>query len=214
MAQAKLGSTNPELLKQITVLRDNPAWSEFFRLYEPLVTAWCSAYGFDPASIDELCQRVWVEMAQRMPSYQYDPGRSFRGWLRRLCHHRAVDMLRERRDRSFELLADTDLVDERGVAASSTVDDDEITADKLLLMQEARAVQEEVRRKVKPVRWEVFRRVVIDGESISETAAALGLKYITAYAGLNHVAQLLRAEGTRRSVELGLDAPANPKKGR
>jgi RNA polymerase sigma factor (sigma-70 family) len=214
VAQVKVGSTDPELLRRIRALRDNPAWSQFFALYEPLVAAWCSEYGFDSESVDELRQRVWVEMAQRMPSYQYDPGRSFRGWLRRFCHHRAVDMFRERRDRSFEVRPDTDLIDERWVAASNTIDDDEILADKLILMQEAREVQDEVRRKVKPVRWEVFWRVVIDGESISETAASLGLKYITAYAGLNHVAQLLRAEGTRRWVELGLDVPSNPKKGR
>ena len=28
-----------------------------------------------------------------MASYQYDACGSFRGWLRRLCYHRAIDLL-------------------------------------------------------------------------------------------------------------------------
>jgi ActR/RegA family two-component response regulator len=83
-------------------------------------------------------------------------------------------------------------------------DDDEISAGKLRLFREAREVQEEVKHKVKPVRWEVFWRVVIEGEPLSETARALGLKYATAYAAARHVSELLREEGRRRRARLGL----------
>ena len=93
MAASSVGSTDPELLKRVAALWDNPAWGEFFERYDPFVRDRCSVYGLDSASVDELCQRVWVELARRMPSYQYDPGGSFRGWLRRLCHHRAIDLL-------------------------------------------------------------------------------------------------------------------------
>ena len=119
MAQGKMGSTDPKLLKRVAALWDNPAWGEFFQRYDPLVRGWCSAYGLDAASVDELCQRVWVELARRMPSYQYDPGGSFRGWLRRLCRHRAIDLYHERRDRPFSALDDDDLIDERRTAGGS-----------------------------------------------------------------------------------------------
>jgi DNA-directed RNA polymerase specialized sigma24 family protein len=118
-----------------------------------------------------------------------------------MCQHRAIDLYRERRERSFELLADIDLVDERWMAAA-TQDDADSTAERALL-QDALEVQEDVRRKVKPARWEAFWRVVIEDESINEAAAAMGLKYATVYAGVNHVAQLLRAEGERRTGRLG-----------
>ena len=45
--------------------------------------------------------------------------------------------------------------------------------------------------------------MVIEGESMSDAAAALGLKYATAYAGVNHVARLLRQEGRHRRAGLG-----------
>jgi DNA-directed RNA polymerase specialized sigma24 family protein len=141
-----------------------------------------------------------------MPSYQYDPGGSFRGWLRLLCRHRAIDLYRERSDRSFLALGEVDLIDERWAGGNIDIEPaaDEVAPERMLLLQEATEAQEEVRRKVKPVRWEVFWRVVIEGESISETAAGLGLKYATAYAAVNHVAKLLRQEGRRRAACLGL----------
>lgn len=216
MAQVRVGSTDPRLLKRVAALWDNPAWGEFFERYDPLVRAWCSTYGLDAASVDELCQRVWVELARRMPSYQYDPGGSFRGWLRRLCRHRAIDLHRDRRDRSSLALVDSDLLDERCIAGED-IDgepaDDGIAPERLVLLQQAQESQEEVRRQVKPVRWEVFWRVVIEGDSMSETAAALGLKYSTVYAAVNHVAKLLREEGQRRSARLGLAVPPDAQKG-
>ena len=123
MASVELGSTDPKLLERIKALWDNPAWTEFFTRYEPFVRKCCSPSGLDPASADELCQRIWVELARRMPSFQYDPGGSFRGWLTRLCQRRAIDMYRERRDRFFPLLGDDDLVDNL-LLARATVDRD------------------------------------------------------------------------------------------
>src|SRR5262249_21008560 len=118
MASSHVGSTNPELLRRVAALWDNPAWREFFALYDPLVRAYCSVYRLDAASLDDLCQRLWVELARRMPSYQYDPGGSFRGWLRRLCHHRAIDFYRERRDHLAWPLGDPDqLEDQRSVGS-------------------------------------------------------------------------------------------------
>ena len=216
MARVMVGSTDPLLLKRVAALWDNPAWGEFFERYAPLVRAWCSAYCLDAAAVDELCQRVWVELARRMPSYQYDPGGSFRGWLRRLCRHRAIDLYRERRDRSFLALTDDDLIDERRMAAEhldGEPADDGIAPERLVLLQQAQEAQEEVRRQVKPVRWEIFWRVVIEGESMSDTAAALGLKYSTVYAAVNHVARLLREQGRRRTARLGLAVPPDAQKG-
>jgi hypothetical protein len=70
--------------------------------------------------------------------------------------------------------------------------------DQLRLLQEAQEVQEAVRRKVKPIRWELFWRVVIEGDSIGEAATAYGLRYGTVFAAVNHVAGVLREEGKRR----------------
>jgi RNA polymerase sigma factor (sigma-70 family) len=209
MAANSVGSTNPELLRRVALLWDNPAWVEFFGRYDGFVRERCSFYGLDAASLDELCQRVWFELARRMPSYQYDPGGSFRGWLRRLCHHRALDLLRERDDLRFESLKDDDAIVGRRCSFGFNAQDgdSEPTADRLQLLLAARAVQEEVKRKVKPARWEAFWRVAIEGHPVKDVAEDLGLKYATVYAGVAHVGELLREEGRRRATRLGLVDP-------
>jgi RNA polymerase sigma factor (sigma-70 family) len=203
------GSTDPKLLERVKALWDNPAWNEFFYLYNPFISKRCSVAGLDPASADELCQRIWAELSKRMPSYQYDPAGSFRGWLNRLCQRRAIDMHRERRCYSFSLLGDDDLIDNL-LLARATVDRDfsgDVAPKRLALLDEAMQAQEAVRRKVKPVRWEIFWRAVIQGEPMPEIAAAMGLKYATVYAAANHVARQLREEGRRRGSRLGLNVP-------
>jgi RNA polymerase sigma factor (sigma-70 family) len=205
MSRAVGDTTNEKLLKRLAALEDQSAWREFFAGYDPLVKQWCSSYRFDPESLDELCQRIRVELLRRMPQYGYDPGGSFRGWLRRLCHHRAIDMYRERRGEAFGSLTEEDLIDDRGMAfevIEGEQGDDLPSIARLRLLEECRRVHEEVMRKVKPVRWQVFWRVVIDGESIRDAANALGLKYTTAYAGANHVAKLLREAGERQKNRL------------
>ena len=77
MTPVKNGSTDPKLLKRVAALSDNPAWHEFYQCYDPKLRRWCSGYGLDSSSVDELCQRIWVELVRRMPAYLYDPGGSF-----------------------------------------------------------------------------------------------------------------------------------------
>ena len=62
-------------------------------------------------------------------------------------------------------LDDDDLIDEAHDGRRCERDDGEAAAARLLLLKEAQEAQEEVRNKVKPVRWEVFWQVVIEGES-------------------------------------------------
>ncbi len=68
---------------------------------------WCRGYRLDNDSIEEICQRVWIELADRMKSFQYDPNRTFRGWLRRLCESRVVDFLRNGRPAASSASIDT-----------------------------------------------------------------------------------------------------------
>src|SRR5262249_43543742 len=91
------GSTNPALLTEVADWENQPAWFRFRDTYGPHMARWCRGYGLDRDSVDEVCQRVWIELADRMKTFEYDPNRTFRGWLRRLCESRVLDFLRQRR---------------------------------------------------------------------------------------------------------------------
>ncbi len=207
MLDLRGGSTNPLLIKRVAALSDTLAWNEFVDWCYPLIRSWCSALGLDADSVDDLTQQILMELVVRMPTYQYNPDGSFRGWLRRLCYHRAVDLFRERGKSIVQLFGDRDFEDESG-RFDSDFDESKDSGKRLLLLQEAREVQESVRAKVRPIRWEVFWQVMIVGEPMNETARSRGLKYATAYAGCNHVARLLREEGRLRLESGGLDGPA------
>src|SRR5579864_742732 len=107
---AKLGgTTNPALLNRLVDWQDEAAWQEFFDRYRPLLEAWCGRAHLDRETADELCQRIWIDLARRMTSFQYDPSRKFRAWLWRVFRSRAVDLLRERRAIRVRPLSDEPL---------------------------------------------------------------------------------------------------------
>ena len=83
------GTTSPTLLGRVADWRDLAAWQELFLRYDPLLKRWCRAYLLDDAEAAEVAQRIWVELADRLISFRYDPRRPFRGWLRSICRSRS-----------------------------------------------------------------------------------------------------------------------------
>ena len=116
------GSTSPTLLSEVSDWQDHPAWVSFRDRYDPLLRLWCRGYGLDDDSVDEVCQRIWIELADRMRTFQYDPNRTFRGWLRRLCESRVVDFLRQRQAVCLLSLDDRDDEPEAGARRATAID--------------------------------------------------------------------------------------------
>ena len=112
-------ATSPTLLCEVSDWQDHPAWVTFRGRYDPLLRLWCRGYGLDEDSVDEVCQRIWIELADRMRTFQYDPNRTFRGWLRRVCDSRVIDFLRQRQTVSFLSLSDRDGEREAATGAAS-----------------------------------------------------------------------------------------------
>ncbi len=184
--------TRPSLLRSVANLGNQHSWAEFFGCYDPLLRRWCHRFRLDPEMADELCQRMWIELMRRMPSYRYDPGDSFRGWLWFLFRRRALTLVKERQA-ELACLVDATIMD-----APYPYDDDEPDTGWLWLLREAEEVQAKVKGRVKPGRWEAFWRIIVLGEDIGQTAAALGVTYAAAYAAARHVNKMLRDEGRRR----------------
>ena len=96
MKEADGGKTNATLLERVRNWRDHPAWVEFFHRYDPVLRSWSRRSGFDDDASKELCQRIWIELADRVQRFHYDPSRRFRGWLREFWRCRALDFIEER----------------------------------------------------------------------------------------------------------------------
>jgi len=198
-------STNPTLLREVADWQNHPAWVTFRNRYDPLLRRWCRGFGLDADSVDEVCQRVWTELADRMTTFRYDPSRTFRGWLRRVCRCRVIDLLRERR---ADCLLSLDDRDDGPCAAAHEAAIDPAEADQdegvfdplqLFLRSEGEKVQAAVRRKVNHRTWDAFWLVAVCDWTVERTANTLGMTHTAVYAARQRVARMLRVEGMRVS---------------
>jgi DNA-directed RNA polymerase specialized sigma24 family protein len=78
-------STSSTLLGQLAVSPpDEAAWSQFVDRYGPRIFQWCRAWELQEADILDVSQAVLTKLSVRLRHFDYDPSRSFRGWLRAL----------------------------------------------------------------------------------------------------------------------------------
>jgi RNA polymerase sigma factor (sigma-70 family) len=199
--------TSPTLLRRTADWRDHAAWQEFVARYNPLLRSWCREYRLNDDLAGDVSQLFWMELAEKMRSFRYDPSRRFRGWLRRCFHWRAVDAIREQ---SREELGVRSLADPSCVGAESWLlaceqpgeEADEPAQERLLLLDLAEQVQSAVREKVHARSWQVFWHISIDGWTTRQTADALNMTYLAAHTAHKRVVGRLVEEGDRRLAEL------------
>jgi RNA polymerase sigma factor (sigma-70 family) len=191
------GTTNPTLLNRLGDWRDHDAWVDFVTRYDPVIRLTSRRYRLDAESTEELCQRVWIDLARRMRTYRYDPGKTFRGWLRRLCQSRAIDLLRKKKANAAGSLDDQPDVWLWEDATAGIEVDDSATSERPVLLRQAEEIQDAVRQRVSERTWQVFWNIAILGQSVRETSAAAGISYYAAFAAEKRVGRMLREEGQR-----------------
>jgi RNA polymerase sigma-70 factor (ECF subfamily) len=195
--------TSPTLLRRAADWRDHAAWKALVERYDPLIQGWCREYHLDDEFAAEVRQRFWIELADKLRSFRYDPSRRFRGWLRRCFHWRVVDAIRERNREQHAAHSLDDAgcgVLESSLLASGPpgAEDDEPGPQRLLLLDLGEQVQAAVRSQVQPRTWQVFWHIAIDGWTTRQTADVLNMSYFAAHAAHKRVLNRLAEEGDRR----------------
>jgi RNA polymerase sigma factor (sigma-70 family) len=201
MVRYDAGTTNPTLLNRLGDWRDHEAWVDFVTRYDPVIRSTSSRYRLDAESTEELCQQVWIDLARRMQTYRYDPGKTFRGWLRRLCQSRAIDLLRKKKANAVKWLEDQPAASLLQDASAGIEVDESAPSERPLLLRQAEEVQEAVRRRVGERTWQVFWNIAVEGQSVRETSASAGISYFAAFAARKRVGRMLREEGQRLLAE-------------
>jgi RNA polymerase sigma factor (sigma-70 family) len=201
MIRYDAGTTNPALLNRLCDWRDHEAWVDFVMRYDPVIRSNSQRYRLDAELTEELCQRVWIELAKRMRTFHYDPGKTFRGWLRRLCQSRAIDLLRKEKVDAVQSLEDHPSAAHLLDADDGSAADDVAGSDHPRLLRLAEEVQDAVRRRVDERTWQVFWNVAVEGRSVREASEAAGMSYYAAFAAQKRVGRMLREDGQRLVVE-------------
>jgi RNA polymerase sigma factor (sigma-70 family) len=207
MIRYDAGTTNPTLLNRLCDWRDHDAWVDFVTRYDPVIRLACRRYRLGADNIDELSQRVWIDLARRMRTFRYDPGKTFRGWLRRLCRSRAIDLLRKK-DADAALSLESQPVESLWQESSGDLEGEEdVAAERPRLLELADEVQDAVRRRVDGRTWQIFWSVAVLGQSVREASEAAGISYYAAFAAQKRVRRMLREEGQRLLTERWVPDP-------
>jgi RNA polymerase sigma factor (sigma-70 family) len=184
-------NTSATLLARLRqVPPDQAAWREFARRYGGKLYGWCRRWNLQEADAQDVTQIVLLKLAAKMQSFVYDPGQSFRGWLKTVARNAWNDYCDSRPrvaapggSEAAQLLhtveAREDLVNRLA---------DEFDRE---MLDEATA---RVRQRVTPRTWRAFEMLAYERHSGADAAKSLEMKVATVFVARSKVQKLLQEE--------------------
>lgn len=176
-------STPASLLERLRQPDEVSAWDRFAELYAPLLFHWARRFGQQDSDAADLVQDVFLLLLKSLPDFDYDPARSFHGWLK------TVFLNRLRSRRRGPAVAGLDGTGFEPADEVPTDFDDPEYRD-YLIRQAFRLIE----REFAPLHQQVFRAYVLEEQAPEAVAAAAGLSIGTVYAIKSKVLTRLRQE--------------------
>jgi RNA polymerase sigma-70 factor (ECF subfamily) len=159
-------STPVSLLERLRKPTDD-AWSQFVRLYSPLLYAWAGRAGMQEADAADLVQDVLLLLLAKLPEFQHDPSRSFRAWLRTVT----LNKWRERQRRAVLPMSPNELPLD-GVAGPDGSDEFWESDYRQHLVGEA---LKHMKDEFQPTTWKACWEHLAYGRSAADVGAELNL---------------------------------------
>jgi RNA polymerase sigma-70 factor (ECF subfamily) len=174
-------TTRVSLLEGLRQSSAGAAWERFVRLYTPLLLHWARKLGLSEHDAADLVQDVMLVLIRKLPEFEYQSDRTFRGWMRTVLinkwrdrsHRSAPDQL----DSAVKLAVPPDL---------DTIEDREYN---LYIMGRALRLME---ADFEPATWKACWETVVCGRSGAEVAAELGISVNAVYLAKKRVLSRLR----------------------
>ncbi|HVA51321.1 MAG TPA: sigma-70 family RNA polymerase sigma factor [Pirellulales bacterium] len=182
-----MDTTPISLLQRVRQPDDTDAWRRLVELTTPLLFAWAYRAGLRDHDAADLVQDVLAVLVDKLPTFDYDRERSFRGWLRTVTKHK---LLERRRKRLPDAMSPDD--PRLGELPDPTVLDpfwEQEYRQKLVGL-----ALELMRAHFQPTTWQACWEHVVSGRSAADVAAELGLTPAAVYVAKGRVLRRLRAE--------------------
>ena len=183
----RLMDTTPvSLLQRIQQSGDAMAWRRLVDLTSPLIFSWAQRAGLSPHDAADLVQDVLIVLVQELPHFQYDPARSFRGWLKTVTLNKHRERLRRNRAAPRE----------QGDAALDELPQDENEAFWERDFREQLVVRafEIMQSEYRPTTWRACWESVVSGRSATEIAAELGITPAAVHSAKSRILRRLRQD--------------------
>jgi RNA polymerase sigma-70 factor (ECF subfamily) len=180
-------TTDVSLLLRLKQPQPEVAWRRFVDLYTPLFFYWARQVGLQSPDDADFVQDVFAVLVRKLPEFDYDANRSFRGWLRTVVLNQWRD-LRRRKAAALGAPSDIDLAE----LPDSRVDEafwehehrEQLVARALTLMKV----------EFEETTWRSCWECVVCGREVAEVAAELGLSRNAVYIAKCRVLRWLRHE--------------------
>jgi RNA polymerase sigma-70 factor (ECF subfamily) len=170
--------TSAAMLEQMHDPNNPEAWARFFSRYEKIVRKWCHTCGLQEADADDVTQKIMLILLDEMPQFVYDQAKGrFRDWLRLITRRACYRFLERDESRKYQpILDDVQARDdlERSLEHQARID--------VLL-----AAMDEVRGRVSPRDWGIFRQLSFEGRRGGELAPELGMTVAAVFKAASRV---------------------------
>jgi RNA polymerase sigma-70 factor (ECF subfamily) len=182
-----MDTTPFSLLERLRLPGDEDAWRRFVALVAPFLFDVARRWGLQDADADDVVQDVFAVLAHKLPEFRYDPGRSFRSWLRTV-------LLNKCRDRRRRLAAAVVEPAGRPVPAVAVPDPADAFAEeeyhRAVAVRALRLMQAEFAEAT----WRACWEQLVNGRPAAAVARELGMTVNMAYLARSRVLARLRQE--------------------
>jgi RNA polymerase sigma-70 factor (ECF subfamily) len=194
-----MDDTRTSLLRRVADVSDQQSWSEFVRLYEPLLLRYVRSQGLNETDAQDVVQTVFVALLRRLPSFEFDRKRGrFRSWLWQLAHNAVIDWLRARgRHQRVE-----------NETRASRDEAEPEPDDEWLKLHRQRLLEfslDRVKEQTAPTTWACFEMHLLQGKPGADVAAALGVPPGTVYVYASRILDRVRKQCAVYREEFGDD---------
>jgi RNA polymerase sigma factor (sigma-70 family) len=183
--------THPSLIARLASERNEAAWREFVSVYEPFLRRLIERQGVPERHALDVSQQVLAAIARSVGSWR-DDGQpaSFRRWVSRVARHVVIKfMSRERRQIGGQ--GGTDLLELLEQIPDAVESDAQSQAYEQELILWA---GEQVRGEFRETSWKAFWATLVEGRSVADVAAELGVTPGSIYMSRSRIMARIRAK--------------------
>jgi RNA polymerase sigma factor (sigma-70 family) len=200
-------TTRQTLIQRLKDTENDDAWKEFYDFYWQLITGWARHFGCSPTKADDVFQETMVCLLRQISSFEYDPDKRFRSYLKTIVKGRCYDLFRKEsryiaasgdNSENEQLNSSLDLLSS-GNSESISLEDDNIWLSSLV-HQALRRVYDKVDQQT----YKSFCMYVLEDYSVDEVSKRLGdLRIGTIYQQKSRMLKMLEKEFLQLLEEMG-----------
>lgn len=181
--------TSQTLLLRMREPSDDGAWSEFARLYTPLLRKFALLRGVDSQDVDDLVQEVLKTVSQAIRDFEYDAARgTFRSWLFIVTRSKVARHFKKQSRLTCGSGSETVRLMLEAQPAPEEEKDWDLEYRRRMFAWASEIVQKEVAEKT----WRAFWMMTVEEKTAADTAKELGMTAGAVYVAKSRVIARMR----------------------